>query len=240
MLHNLVFSFLKFKCFCSTIKATSFFFLLFSATIFGQQSKISGTVLDQNNAPISFVTVLVNNISEEKGASGAVFVKGTTTDDLGNFTLENVEHGNYTLHFSFIGFQSQTKQIHLTSPVFLEAIVLLESSEMLDQANITSDVTALYISNLIFGSYTYKNQFNLSASVRKKIWDKKASITLGVDDIFNTNNIPVVSRYANQDNGYFARTESRLFRVGFTYNFGNSKLRDNNREITTKESDRLN
>ena len=109
-----------------------------------------------------------------------------------------------------------------------------------EQANITSDVTALYISNLIFGSYTYKNQFNLSASVRKKIWDKKASITIGVDDIFNTNNIPVVSRYANQDNGYFARTESRLFRVGFTYNFGNSKLRDNNREITTKESDRLN
>jgi hypothetical protein len=109
-----------------------------------------------------------------------------------------------------------------------------------EQANITSDITMLYISNLIFGSYTYKNQFNLSASIRKKIWDKKASITLGVDDIFNTNNIPVVSRYANQDNGYFARTESRLFRVGFTYNFGNSKLQDNNREITTKESDRLN
>ena len=109
-----------------------------------------------------------------------------------------------------------------------------------EQANITSDITMLYISNLIFGSYTYKNQFNLSASVRKKVWDKKASITIGVDDIFNTNNVPVVSRYANQENGYFARTESRLFRVGFTYNFGNSKLQDNNREITTKESDRLN
>ena len=109
-----------------------------------------------------------------------------------------------------------------------------------EQANITSDITMLYISNLIFGSYTYKNQFNLSASVRKKIWDKKASITIGVDDIFNTNNIPVASRYANQDNSYFARAESRLFRVGFTYNFGNSKLQDNNREINTKESDRLN
>ena len=109
-----------------------------------------------------------------------------------------------------------------------------------EQANITSDITMLYISNLIFGSYTYKNQFNLSASVRKKIWNKKASITIGVDDIFNTNNIPVASRYANQDNSYFARAESRLFRVGFTYNFGNSKLQDNNRKINTKESDRLN
>jgi hypothetical protein len=109
-----------------------------------------------------------------------------------------------------------------------------------EQANITSDITMLYISNLIFGSYTYKNQFNLSASIKKKIWDKKGSITIGVDDIFNTNNIPVASRYANQDNIYFARPESRLFRVGFTYNFGNSKLQDNNRTSTTKESDRLN
>ena len=108
-----------------------------------------------------------------------------------------------------------------------------------EQANITSDITMLYISNLIFGSYAYKNQFNLSASIRKKIWDKKASITIGVDDIFNTNNIPVSSRYANQDNSYFARPESRLFRVGFTYNFGNSKLQDNNRATKTKESDRL-
>ena len=137
MLHNLVFSFLKFKCFCSTIKATSFFFLLFSATIFGQQSKISGTVLDQNNAPISFVTVLANNVSEEKGASGAVFVKGTTTDDLGNFTLENVEHGNYTLHFSFIGFETQTKKISLITNIAVDTVILLESSEMLDQAVIT-------------------------------------------------------------------------------------------------------
>jgi hypothetical protein len=31
-------------------------------------------------------------------------VKGTTTDDSGNFTLENLTHGSYILHFSFIGF----------------------------------------------------------------------------------------------------------------------------------------
>lgn len=54
-----------------------------------------------------------------------------------------------------------------------------------ERANITSDITMLYISNLIFGSYAYKNQFNLSASIRKKIWGKKASITIGVDDILH-------------------------------------------------------
>ena len=104
---------------------------------------------------------------------------------------------------------------------------------------LTSDVTALYISNLVFGSFRYKNQFNLSASVRKKLWDNKASISMGVADIFNTNNIPVQSRYLNQDNSYFARAESRLFRIGFTYNFGNARLRDNNRNTSLDEGNRL-
>ena len=204
MLHNLVFSFLKFKCFCSTIKATSFFFLLFSATIFGQQSKISGTVLDQNNAPISFVTVLVNNVSEEKGASGAVFVKGTTTDDLGNFTLENVEHGNYTLHFSFIGFQSQTKQIHLTSPVFLGAIVLLESSEMLDQAVITIKRPTIQKSpgRLVFN---VENTSVASGSVLD-VLRKTPGVVVSQQGVSIKNNSPVI--YVNNKRVYLSSKET--------------------------------
>jgi hypothetical protein len=204
MLHNLVFSFLKFKCFCSTIKATSFFFLLFSATIFGQQSKISGTVLDQNNAPISFVTVLVNNVSEEKGASGAVFVKGTTTDDLGNFTLENVEHGNYTLHFSFIGFQSQTKQIHLTSRVFLGAIVLLESSEMLDQAVITIKRPTIQKSpgRLVFN---VENTSVASGSVLD-VLRKTPGVVVSQQGVSVKNNSPVI--YVNNKRVYLSSKET--------------------------------
>lgn len=106
-------------------------------------------------------------------------------------------------------------------------------------AGLSSDVTAVYISNLIYGNYSYKNQFNLSISFRKKFWDNRASLTAGVDDIFNTNNIPLTSRYYNQDNGYFAQIESRLFRVGFTYNFGNARLRDNKRTTKPKETQRL-
>lgn len=105
--------------------------------------------------------------------------------------------------------------------------------------SITSSLIVNYISNLIFGSYDYKNQFNTSFSIRKSFWDKQASVTVGVDDIFDTNNVPVTSNYYNQDNGFFARNESRLFRLGVTYNFGNARLRDNNRSSNTEEGDRL-
>lgn len=103
----------------------------------------------------------------------------------------------------------------------------------------TSDITLLYISNLISGSSSYNNLFNLSVSFRKSIWNKRASISLGVDDIFNTNNVLVSNNYLNQDNNYFAMAESRLFRIGFRYNFGNFRLRDNNRTKVTDEKDRL-
>lgn len=105
--------------------------------------------------------------------------------------------------------------------------------------NISADVTMLYFSNYIFGSYTLKNQYSLSFSIRKSFWNDKGQLTVGVDDIFNTNNIPVTSRYYNQDNSYFSKPESRLFRIGFKYSFGNTDLRDNNRNTKAKEEKRL-
>ena len=103
----------------------------------------------------------------------------------------------------------------------------------------TSDVTLLYISNLISGSSEFNNVFNFSVSFRKSFWNKRASVSAGVDDIFNTNNVPVTTKYLNQDNSYFAQPESRLFRVSFKYNFGNFRLSDNNRTKKTDENDRL-
>jgi len=105
---------------------------------------------------------------------------------------------------------------------------------------ITSDISLLYISNWIHGSYDYKNQFNLSISFRKSFWNKRASITMGVEDLFNTYNIIITSRYYNQDNSYFAKPESRFFKIGFKYTFGNTVLIDNNRDIENNEAERLN
>ncbi len=103
----------------------------------------------------------------------------------------------------------------------------------------TSDLSTTYMSNMISSSIDYKNQFIFSVSFRKLIWDNRASITVGFDDIFDTNNIPVTSRYYNQDNSYFAKPESRLVRVGFKYNFGNYKLRNHKQTHKTDEENRL-
>lgn len=101
------------------------------------------------------------------------------------------------------------------------------------------DVSYTYISDFISGSQYFKNMHYLNLSVRKNLWNERAAITLGVDDAFNTMNVPLNSTYLNQDNGFFARPETRKFFVAFRYNFGNFRLNDNNRNTTPAEIDRL-
>lgn len=106
--------------------------------------------------------------------------------------------------------------------------------------SLTGDLTANYISNFVYGNRYFKNQSFVNISFRKEFWDKQASLTIGVDDIFDTlNDVASVSKYYNQDNRFLVNQESRILRIGFKYNFGNARLRDNNKEINTDEGNRL-
>ena len=58
-------------------------------------------------------------------------------------------------------------------------------------------------------------------------------------DLLDETNTRLTSRYLNQDNSFFARPESRYFRLGFKYNFGNFRLSDNQRAIEAQERERL-
>ena len=108
-----------------------------------------------------------------------------------------------------------------------------------EKQQISADLTTVYLSDYIYGSYYYGDQLNVSLSLQKKLWNNRARIIVGVDDIFNTNNVPISSKYYNQDNSYFPQPESRMFRLGFRYSFGNIILKENNRRIEIIEGERL-
>lgn len=106
--------------------------------------------------------------------------------------------------------------------------------------SLTADLGGVYISNFVFGNKFFKNQLSINLSVRKEFWDRRASLTIGVDDIFNTlDDLESTAKYYNQDNNFKVDQENRLIRIGFKYNFGNARLRDNNKQIKTDEGDRL-
>ncbi|WP_423146743.1 TonB-dependent receptor domain-containing protein [Rubrolithibacter danxiaensis] len=74
------------------------------------QGTVSGKVVDASTAKgIEFASVaLINNATKKT-------VKGAQTDLNGNFNLENISAGSYTLRISFVGYNPYTKAINTTT-----------------------------------------------------------------------------------------------------------------------------
>jgi hypothetical protein len=82
-----------------TSKILSLLFLAFySAFIFAQNGRIVGRVYDQiNNEPLSFATVQIVELS-----------RGAVADIDGNYKIENIPQGTYTVRTSFTGYEPIT------------------------------------------------------------------------------------------------------------------------------------
>ena len=105
----------------------------------------------------------------------------------------------------------------------------------------SSLVNISFLPNFISGSYDFgETQFGFDIGLRKSFLNGKLVTSINLNNIFNTMNIPLESKYLNQNNSYFAMPESRNIRFGIRYNFGNFKLENSEETKTVKEQDRLN
>ena len=96
-----------------------------------------------------------------------------------------------------------------------------------------------YLSGFLEGSYKQSETTNITLGLRKSFWNKRALVSLQANDLLNKANSRISSKYLNQDNTYFARPETQYVRLGFTLNFGNFRLQDNQRKVDKIERERL-
>lgn len=101
------------------------------------------------------------------------------------------------------------------------------------------DVSLTYLSGFLFGSFQMSETIGLNAGVRKTLWKNRAVISLTSEDLLGRANAKYTSRYANQNNTFFGVPESQFVRLGFTYNFGNYRLNNGDRNLQKSELDRL-
>ena len=109
----------------------------------------------------------------------------------------------------------------------------------LKDKSLTADISFLYISPLADGASIVSDRFGFDINLRKTFWNNRASLSVGVSDIFNTQNFNQTIKYLNQDIFIDSRLENRLLTLGFNYKFGNFRLRNNKREINLNERDRI-
>ncbi len=113
--------------------------LFFIVSSQGQNSSLSGTVLDENDVPIPGVNIMLNGI------------KGTLTDFNGYYEFKDLQPGSYNMVASFLGYEDQTEVIDLKSGQSLELNFALETSnENLQEIEITGRRARTYKNAIAF------------------------------------------------------------------------------------------
>lgn len=113
------------------------------------------------------------------------------------------------------------------------------SFEILSDKSLTADLDFIYASKSVNGNSISKSWNSLNFSLRKTLWKKKASISLGIEDMFKSQKYFNSRNFLNQNNSSLDRPENRLLTFGFRYKFGNQKIRNNEKSKSVDEIDRL-
>jgi len=118
-------------------------------------------------------------------------------------------------------------------------IQLNNNFTLLEDRSLTASLNYSYVSPIVIGNsrQEYYNEWGIS--LKKNIWKKKGTITMGLTDVLKQFKLKNTRKYGNQDNTSIYKPDGRVFSLGFRYNFGNVKIRDNHKSKDTDERNRL-
>ncbi len=100
-------------------------------------------------------------------------------------------------------------------------------------------LTLTWVGKSLISLTTVEDRLFSSLSISKSLLNKKAIISLTIEDIFNYQNETYNVNYLNQLSSSFGDIDSRYIKLGFRYNFGNTKLNTNERTTDSEERERI-
>ena len=109
----------------------------------------------------------------------------------------------------------------------------------LKDQSLTANLSLLYISSNIQGLSEVSGRNLVSLSFRKTLFNNKATLSLTLNDIFNGQEFTKTTQFVNQNSAYTSNYDTQTIRLGFRYNFGNTKLTTNQRTKSSAEQERL-
>lgn len=110
--------------------------LIISSLFCSFAGEIKGVIMDANQSPQPFATILLKNSSD------STLYKGEITNDKGEFNFENVKNGDYFLLISIVGLETYMHEIKISdenSVINLGNITLKPSSKSLKEVTVQAD-----------------------------------------------------------------------------------------------------
>jgi len=117
------------KIFTTLLVILSFQFLNAQKT-----TKITGRIVDEEKKPLPYVNIIVLTNQDSK------FIKGTTSNDNGQFIIENLTNPEFKLRITYLGYKTYTSKVLMqqNTSINLGEIILISDSENLDEVVITT------------------------------------------------------------------------------------------------------
>lgn len=117
--------------------------------------------------------------------------------------------------------------------------VLQNDFTLLKDRSLNINLTMYWVGKNLQGLREVENRLISSLSISKSLWNKKASISLMFEDLFNTHDYDYKTKFLTQSNSSHADFDNRYIKIGFRYKFGNTILNTNERSKDLKERNRL-
>jgi hypothetical protein len=92
--------------------------------------------------------------------------------------------------------------------------------------------------NIVQATLKSRTLWSLDGGLQKTLFNGRATVKASVSDIFYTLHWALTSNFAGQDIYAAGSTESRQFKVNFTYRFGNNQMKAARRHLTGAEDER--
>jgi outer membrane receptor protein involved in Fe transport len=117
--------------------------------------------------------------------------------------------------------------------------ILQNSFSLLEDRSLNVNFTLTWVGKNLQQLQTVEDRLFSELSVSKTVLNKKGIISLSVEDLFNMQDSDLRLGYLNQSSSSFVDSDNRFIKLGFRYNFGNTKLNTNERTTSAEERQRL-
>jgi len=102
------------------------------------QNKVIGTISDNQNKPLSRVTISIPEVHKE-----------TISDENGNYNLSNLPSGKFKIVFSFVGFATQSQDIVINQKETTISVQLVEDFHQMDEVIVSTAFNKLQSQNVM-------------------------------------------------------------------------------------------
>ncbi len=127
----------------------------------------------------------------------------------------------------------------LSNSIWSGFIRVNNSFTLLQDRSLSADLIFAYYAPRVRGNSRRASFNRLNLRFRKTLWSKNASVSLGIEDIFNQGDQFTSRQYLNQNNSTLYRRENRLLSLGFRYKFGNARIKGNKKSKRVEERKRI-